>query len=178
MERDRTGAPVEIRRATADDVVAITEIANALLGSTTYEWRDEPHTVAERSAWLADHDAAGEPVLVAEADGRVVGWTAYGDFRDSGRWPGYRFTVEHTIHVAESHWGAGVGRTLLTALMDVARANGKRVMVGGIDGTNEDSIRFHARLGFVETARMPGVGEKHGRRLDLVLMQRDLDPPG
>ena len=46
----------------------------------------------------------------------VVGFAAYGDFRDTGRWPGYRFTVEHTIHVAESHQGAGVGRALLLAL--------------------------------------------------------------
>jgi phosphinothricin acetyltransferase len=168
---------VEIRPATADDVPAITDIANALIESTSYEWRDERHTVADRREWLANHDAADEAVLVAVEDDRVVGWAAYGDFRDSRRWPGYRFTVEHTIHVAESHWGAGVGRALLTALMDAARADGKRVMVGGIDGTNEDSIRFHARLGFVETARMPGVGEKHGRRLDLVLMQRDLDAP-
>jgi len=104
----------------------------------------------------------------------VVGWAAYGDFRDSRRWPGYRFTVEHTVHVARSHWGCGVGRALVEALADRARRDGKRVMVAGIDGSNTDSITFHARLGFHEVARLPGVGEKWGRRLDLVLMQRDL----
>jgi phosphinothricin acetyltransferase len=74
-------------------------------------------------------------------------------------------------------WGRGVGRALLDALIEHARAAGKRVMVAGIDGENVRSIAFHARLGFVEVARMPGVGEKLGRRLDLVLMQRALDAP-
>jgi L-amino acid N-acyltransferase len=169
---------VTIRAAVAGDGTAITEISNALIGSTSYEWREEPHTVEERADWLREHDAHREPVLVAVDGGRVVGWAAYGDFRDTTRWPGYRFTVEHTIHVTESHWGAGVGRALLTRLCELATDAGKRVIVAGIDGTNEDSIRFHARLGFVEVARMPGVGDQGGRRLDLVLMQRELHPPG
>ena len=87
---------------------------------------------------------------------------------------GSRFTIEHTIHVAEGHQGAGVGRALLLALIDHGRRAGKRVMVAAIDASNTGSIAFRARFGFVEVARMPGVGEKWGRRLDLVLMQLDL----
>jgi phosphinothricin acetyltransferase len=48
------------------------------------------------------------------------------------------------------------------------------VMIAGIDSSNEGSIAFHLRLGFVETARMPGVGVKWGRPLELVLMQRNV----
>jgi len=168
--------PVTIRAAGLDDVPAITEITNALIGSTSYEWREEPYSPEDRADWLRLHQARGEPVLVAVDGDRVVGWTAYSDFRDTTRWPGYRFTVEHTIHVAESHWGAGVGRALLAALCDQAAGAGKRVMVAGIDGTNDDSIRFHEKLGFVEVGRMPGIGEHAGHRLDLVLMQRELAP--
>jgi L-amino acid N-acyltransferase len=167
--------PLTIRAAGSDDVPAITEITNALIGTTSYEWREVPYSLEDRADWLRDHEARGEPVLVAVDGDRVVGWTAYGDFRDTTRWPGYRFTVEHTVHVAESHWGAGVGRALLTRLCEHAVGAGKRVMVAGIDGTNEDSIRFHQKLGFVAVARMPGVGDKAGRRLDLVLMQRELE---
>jgi phosphinothricin acetyltransferase len=47
-------------------------------------------------------------------------------------------------------------------------------MVAAIDGSNARSIAFHRRVGFRAVGRMPGVGEKAGRRLDLVLMQRDL----
>jgi phosphinothricin acetyltransferase len=172
---------VSIREAVAGDVPAITAIQNALLATTTYEWTEAPHTESERRAWLERQRLDGHPVLVAVADGspgEVVGWAAYGDFRDSRKWPGYRPTVEHTVHVRGDQWGRGVGRRLVESLVERARTAGKRVMVGGIDSTNVDSIRFHERLGFVEVARMPGIGEKFGRRLDLVLVQRALDDDG
>ncbi len=82
--------------------------------------------------------------------------------------------VEHTIHVREGCWGQGIGRRLIEALADRARAAGKRAMVGAIDGENVDSIEFHLRLGFVEVGRLPGIGEKFGRPLDLVLVQLTL----
>jgi L-amino acid N-acyltransferase YncA len=115
------------------------------------------------------------PVLVAEVDGAVVGFTAYEYFRGEGKWPGYRLTMELSIHVAESHWGRGVGRSLIDALVERARAAGIHVLVAAIDGANEASIRFHERLGFEVVGRMPQTGTKFGRWLDLVLMQRILD---
>ena len=72
-------------------------------------------------------------------------------------------------------WGRGVGRALMDALVARRGRDGKHVMVAGIDGDEPGSIRFHERLGFFEVARMPEIGEKFGRRLDLVLMQRMLD---
>jgi len=169
--------PVLVRAATSNDVAAITRIFNALLETTTYEWTEDPYSTDERMQWLREKERAAHPVLVAADDGEVVGWATFGDFRDSRRWPGYRFTVEHSIHVAGSHWGRGVGRTLLIELARRARADGVRVMVAAIDSSNIRSIDFHARMGFVEVARMPGVGEKWGQRLDLVLMQHELDQP-
>ena len=166
---------VEIRGATPGDLPAITEIYNALLETTTHEWTETLHTVEEREEWLAEQTATGCPALVAVEHDEVVGWATYGEFRDSTRWPGYRFTVEHSIHVREDCWGRGVGRALIDALTAHARAGGKHVMVAGIDAANVGSIRFHERLGFFEVARMPEIGEKFGRRLDLVLMQRMLD---
>jgi L-amino acid N-acyltransferase YncA len=166
---------VFVRDAVVSDLPEITAIYNALLETTTHEWTEVPHTIAEREEWLASQTATGRPALVAIDAGEVVGWATYGDFRDSERWPGYRFTVEHSIHVREDHWGRGVGRVLINALIERARSEGKHVMVAGIDGANVGSIRFHERLGFVEVARMPEVGEKFGRRLDLVLMQLVLD---
>jgi L-amino acid N-acyltransferase len=165
-----------IRDATEADLPAVLELVNALLATTTIEWRDEPYSLASRRAWLEEHREAGDPVLVAvdDEDGAVVGMAAYSDFRDTTRWPGYRFTVEHSVHVARSHWGTGVGRHLMDALMARAAAAGKRVIVAAVDGENVGSIRFHERLGFVEVGRLPGVGLKFGRRLDLVLLQRDL----
>jgi L-amino acid N-acyltransferase YncA len=164
-----------IRPASQHDLVAITQIGNALLADTTYEWTEIPHADDDRAQWLADHEQEQYPVLVAVDDDVVVGWASFEDFRDSKRRPGYRFTVEHSVHVLESHWGKGVGRALMVGLADRARSDGKRVMVAAIDASNLRSIAFHGALGFSEVGRMPGIGEKWGQRLDLVLMQVDLD---
>jgi phosphinothricin acetyltransferase len=172
-----TVRPVEIRDATTADMAAVTALYNALIPTTTVAWTEQEQTLAERLAWFERQRELDHPVLVAADGERVVGFAAYGSFRGSGKWPGYRFTVEHTIHVDSTHWGAGVGRRLLESLIERARAAGIHVMVGAIDGANVDSIRFHARLGFVEVARMPEVGRKFDRWLDLVLMQRILDDP-
>jgi L-amino acid N-acyltransferase YncA len=178
---------ISIRPAVAADVPAITALQNALLATTAIEWTETEHTVDDRRAWLAAHDDRGEAVLVAvddeaDGDGAVVGFCAYGDFRDSRRWPGYASTVEHTVHVAESHWGSGVGRDLMEALIAHAAAAGKHVIVAAIDAENEGSIRFHERLGFTEVARMPEVGTRFGRWLTLVMLQRTIGsavpPPG
>jgi phosphinothricin acetyltransferase len=167
----------EVRDATVDDLTEITTIYNALLETTTHEWTETLHTVAERAEWLERKAASGFPALVAVEGDEVVGWATYGDFRDTTRWPGYRPTVEHSIHVRQDCWGRGVGRSLMQALVDRARQEGKHVMVGGIDAENVGSIRFHERLGFVEVGRLREVGEKFGRRLDLVLMQLMLGEP-
>ena len=164
-----------IRDARWEDVEAITALTNALIATTTIEWRDTPYELDDRRAWLAAKLEAGLPVLVAEDAGEVLGWAGLGDFRDTARWPGYRFTVEHSVHVRRDHWGRGTGRALLDALAARAQAAGKRVMVAAVDGGNRAAIGFHERIGFVQVGRLPGVGEKFGRRLDLVLLQRELE---
>ncbi len=146
-------------------------LLNALLGTTTVEWTETPHTQATLANWIDDH----ETVLVAEEQGEVVGLGAFGWFRDAVARPGYRFTVEHTVHVRQDRWGTGVGRALMGALIAEARRTGKHTMVAAIDGANERSIAFHQSLGFVEVGRMPHVGAKFDTWLELVLLQLRLD---
>jgi L-amino acid N-acyltransferase len=167
-----------IRNARATDMRAVTDLSNATILTTTAAWTSSPETYAARAAWFGEQRRTANPVLVAEAGtaNQVVGFASYGDFRDSTKWPGYRFTVEHSIHVREDHWGRGIGRALLEALIAQAVANDKHAMVAAVDGANDASIRFHDRLGFVEVARMPQIGRKFDRWLDLVLMQRILGP--
>lgn len=168
-----------IRAARLEDVPAITEIQNELHDTTAIAWTDERHTVEGRTAWFRQKSSSGQPVLVADDGGAVVGFATYGDFRDTARWPGYRVTCELTIFVTESRWGSGIGRRLIEELCRLAAADGKHVIVAAIDGENEASIRFHERLGFVEVGRMPEIGTRFGRWLDLVLVQKRLSdgPP-
>jgi len=106
----------------------------------------------------------------------VVGFASFGDWR--GAWGGYRYTVEHSVHVRVDARGRGIGRNLMLALVPRALALRKHVMIGSIDAANQASIRFHANLGFEQVAHFREVGHKFGRWLDLVFMQRILDAPG
>lgn len=166
---------IHVRDAVPADVVDITRIVNALIGTTTITWRSEPYPVGEREEWFARQSAAGLPVLVAVDDGAVVGVASYGPFRDNDKWPGYRFTVEHSVNIDEAAWGAGVGRRLMDELIARAAAAGIHVMIGAVDAANDGSVRFHERIGFVEQGRLREVGWMDDRWLDLVFMARRID---
>lgn len=163
-----------IRDAQTDDAAVIADIHNELLDTTTFTWTEVHQTAAERAEGMRARAARGFPTLVAELDGRVQAYATYGDFRDSLKWPGYRFTVEHTVQVARSAWRRGAGRALMLELLARARAANMHVMVGGIDASNTRSLAFHTSLGFREVARMPETGWKHGHYCDLVFVQRPI----
>lgn len=169
---------VTLRDATEQDLPAVTAIYNSTVDDTTTAWTDTPDTLEQRRAWFADRQAAGDPVIVAVDDegDAVIGFTAWSWFRGEGHWPGYRNTREHSIHVAADHQGQGLGRLLIEALVDRAREAGVHVLVAGVDSATEGSLQFHQRMGFVEVARMPEVGRKFDRWLDLVLLQRIIGP--
>jgi L-amino acid N-acyltransferase len=165
-----------IRAATEADLPGILAIYNDVIATSTAVYTCEPATLEERRAWFSTRRAGGFPVLVAADADEVLGFASFGEWR--GAWPGYRYTVEHSVHVRADVRGRGVGRALVEALFPVALALGKHVMIGGIDAANHASIRFHARLGFERVACFREVGHKFGRWLDLIFMQRFLDPPG
>lgn len=163
-----------IRDATEADLPAILGIYNEVIANTTAAYVYEPHTLAMRKAWYDDLRAGGWPVIVAEENGTVTGFGCIGVFRTK---PGYRYTGEHTVHVHADHRGRGIGRALLVALIDAAQRMELRTLVGGIDAENTASLRLHASLGFVETARMPDIAWKFGHWLELVFMQLRLPGP-
>lgn len=163
---------MEIRDATAADVPGILTIYNDVLTTSTAIYREEPATLEAHHEWFRQRLAAGYPVLVATDAHGVAGFASFGDFRP---WPGYRFTVEHSVHVRGDCRGRGVGGALMTPLLARARALGKHVMIAGVDADNLASQRFHERLGFERVAHFREVGFKFGRWLDLVFLQRRLD---
>jgi phosphinothricin acetyltransferase len=101
-----------------------------------------------------------------------MGYASFGDWR---AWDGYRHTVEHSVYVRRDSRGGGVGKTLLIALIEQARAIGKHVMVAGIESGNHASVQLHINLGFEMVGRMSEVGAKFGKWLDLTFLQLKLD---
>lgn len=160
---------MELRDATADDLPGILAIYNDVIATTTAVYTETPDDLASREAWFEARRQAGYPVLVAAEGKRIVGFGSFGDWRAR---PGYASTVEHSVHVDAAHRGQGVGRALVAALIERARAMGKHVILGGIDADNAASLALHASLGFERAALHRQVARKFGRWLDLVFVQR------
>ncbi len=163
---------IEVRDANEADLPAILAIHNHAIENSTANFSFHTVDLEDRRAYLAERRRRGFPVLVAEENGEVLGFASFGDYRPHD---GYFKTVEHSIYVDLPYQRQGVATELLLRLIEEAQVLGKHVMVGGIAADNLGSIALHARHGFVETGRMPEVGFKFGRYLDLVLMQRNLD---
>jgi phosphinothricin acetyltransferase len=163
-----------VREATEHDMPALLAIYNDLIATSTAIYRDDPTTLDERAAWWRTRVAAGYPALVAEDETGVLGFASFGDFRP---WPGYRFSVEHSVYVRADCRSSGIGSALMLSLIDRATVLGKHVMIGGVDAENTGSLRFHERLGFERVAHFKEVGFKFGRWLDLIFLQRTLSEP-
>src|SRR5579863_1509031 len=163
------GAPLELREAREDDLPGLVAIYNDIIANSTAVYHNQPVTLEERRQWWQARRAQGYPLLVAHDARSVAGFATFGDFRS---WPGYRFTVEHSVHVRADGRGRGIGTQLLKALFPYASALGKHVMIGGVDAGNAAAIRFHERLGFSRVRRLREVGYKFDRWLDLVFLQR------
>ncbi|MGM0584574.1 MAG: N-acetyltransferase family protein [Pseudomonadota bacterium] len=158
---------MEIRWLEAGDLEAVAAIWNPVIRDTMATFTDVEKTPEALAGWLAE----GGPRLAAVAEGRLIGFASAGPFRAG---PGYRFAWEHTLHVAPEARGRGAGRALIEALCDDLRGRGGHCVIGGVSGENAGALAFHARAGFAEAARIPEVGFKFGRFLDLVLVQRML----
>jgi L-amino acid N-acyltransferase len=160
---------VLLDEATDADLPAILAIFNDVIATSTAIYQDDPTTLEERAAWLSARRAGDFPVLVArDDDGTAIGIASYGPFNPR---PGYATTVEHTVMLAPAARGRGLGTALVGALMETAGRSGVHAIIGAIDAENAGSIRMHERLGFVEVGRLPEVGRKFGRWLDVVYLQ-------
>lgn len=157
-----------IRPARPEDAPAIVAFWNPLIRETLVTFNPQEKTEAEVADSIRAKAAAGHGFLVAD-DGGVSGFASYGQFRAGA---GYGRTMEHTIILAPAAHGRGVGRALMAAIEDHARARGTHSMIAGVSGGNPQGRAFHAALGYSEVAVVPQVGWKFGQVWDLVLMQK------
>jgi phosphinothricin acetyltransferase len=161
-----------LRPSVASDLPAITAIYSAAVREGTASFELQPPDLAEMARRRDALVSAGFPYLVAESDGRLVGYAYASLFRTR---PAYASTVEDSVYVVPDRQGRGIGRALLSALIEACEARGDRQMVAVIgDSASAGSIALHASLGFARAGVLSAVGFKHGRWLDIVMMQRRL----
>ncbi len=164
--------PVRVRSFAPGDVEAVTAIYGHAVRYGTATWELDPPSADEMARRFGALAEAGYPALVAARAGVVVGYAYAGSYRPRAA---YRWTVEDSVYVSPEAQGQGVGRALLRALVEECTVRGFRQMVAVIgDRDNAGSVALHAALGFGLVGVAAGVGFKHGRWLDQVLMQRAL----
>ena len=157
-----------VERRDADALRAIYNV-EVLESTVTFDLR--PRSLPEQLAWIDEH-SGGHPAIVAvDADDQVGGFASLTPYRPR---PAYSTTVEDSVYVHRDLRGQGVGRLLLTDLVQLARDHGFHAIIGRIVGGHDASIALHAACGFEQVGREQEVGRKFNRWLDVVLMQKML----
>jgi phosphinothricin acetyltransferase len=161
-----------IRDFEPGDIEAVAAIYghHVLTGFGSFE--ETPPSSGALAERVASVRGLGLPYLVADDDG-VIGFAYASSFRPR---PGYRFSAEDSVYVAENAAGRGVGRALLQAVIDRCSAMGLRQLMAIIgDSGNVASIGLHRALGFSQIGVARSAGFKHDRWVDIVWMQRPLN---
>jgi phosphinothricin acetyltransferase len=157
-----------VRLAAAGDAEEIRAIYNPAVLTTTVTFDLVPRTLDDQLAWLADHDGAHPATVAVDDAGEVVGFGSLSPWRSR---PAYSTSVEDSVYVRDDHQGRGVGRLLLTDLVERAGTHGFHAVFARIVGGHEASIALHERCGFERVGVEREVGRKLGRWLDVVVME-------
>ncbi len=163
---------VIIRACAPSDMLTVTSIYahEVECGLATFEI-DIPD-VKEMSRRRQSILALNLPFLVAEKNGDVLGYAYASPFRPR---PAYRYTVEDSVYLSPAARGQGVGKLLLTGVVDICEKGGYRQMIAAIgNSANAGSIGLHRSLGFDKTGVQKSVGFKLNQWVDVVIMQRTL----
>ncbi len=157
-----------IRTAEIGDAEAIRQIYNHEVENTTATMDLVPRTLAEQQDWLAARSGAFA-TIVAVLEGEVVGFASLSPYKERAA---YRPTVEDSVYVRRDLSGRGIGKALLTAVIDLAAASGFHSVMARIEASGTASRALHASCGFREVGVEVEVGRKFNRWIDMVLMQK------
>jgi len=139
-------------------------------GSASFE-TDVP-TMDDMRARLQKLRESGLPWFVVMVEGNVKGYCYLSHYRTR---TAYQFTLEDSIYVEQTFRHQGAGKALLATAIDWAERHGYRQLIGVVGNSeNAASLALHQRAGFTLTGTLKNVGFKHGRWLDIVIMQRTL----
>lgn len=154
-----------------EDCSAILEIINEqiLTGTALYDY--QPRTLIQQLAIFDEKLQKGFPIIVAKIADEIVGFGYYSEFRFR---EAYKFTVEHSVYAKKNYIGKGIGKLLLTELIELAKKQNLHTMIGVIDSENESSIAFHEKFGFEKAGFIKESGYKFDRWLHSVFMQKML----
>lgn len=164
---------VTVREARDQDVEAMCAIYNHYVLNSTVTFDTVEQTHEERRSWLQQHQDDRLPVLVAECDGKVIGWASLSKYHSRC---GYRGTVEFSVYVDHTAHSRGVGKRLMQHLLAIAEARGYHCVIGMICTENANSLKMSRSLGFETVGELKEVGRKFDRWLNVTFVQKLLSP--
>ena len=167
-QRLMSKADVVVRDAVAADAAAICEIYNQGIEDRIATLETELRTPDERRAWLAARGPR-HPVLVAVADGQVVGWASLNSFNAR---PAYDHVADFSVYVERAWRGAGVGRRLLERLIETGRALAYHKLVLSAFPWNAAGVALYERMGFQRVGVYREMGRRDERWVDTLIMEK------
>ena len=159
---------IQIRAYQIQDTQVILDIINYNIIHSTALYDYAIRNYDQQKAILEEKISKGFPVIVAEINGKTIGFGMYSEFRFR---EAYKFTVEHSVYVNESFQGKGIGKLLLQELIAIAQKQKIHTMIAVIDSENQNSVHFHEKFGFETVGIVKESGFKFNRWLDSVFMQ-------
>lgn len=145
---------MNIRSATPADLDVIADILNQAIEERLTA-HSEPVAAGQLLTWLAEHNADGLPVVVAEQASQVAGWASLSAYRRGRK--AVRITAEISFYVERSHRGRGTGSALIRQLEQRAGTLGIRNLFGIIMDDNAPSIAIMRKHGYEQWGHMPGI---------------------
>jgi L-amino acid N-acyltransferase YncA len=152
-----------IRTVKKEDSRRICEIYNHYVENTSISFEEAPVPQEEMETRIATISTT-YPYFIYEADGVLLGYAYANKWRDRSA---YRYVAEVTVYIDKDHLGQGIGRLLLTALLDECRKRGLHTLMAVISLPNEASIRLHEEFGFKKAAHFTEVGYKQNKWIDV-----------
>jgi L-amino acid N-acyltransferase len=169
VAKTKTGRTFAIRPATNDDVGAIVGIYNWAVNQTFATIDSEALSTEEAADWWETH-ARRSRLIVATDDSGVIGWARLFPWKQRGI-----DVVEDLVYVDPVHHGRGIGRALLTELIQQATGLGYRTIVATVATDNRSGLQLHEKLGFESVGTIRNAANKFDRWMDITLMQKSLE---
>ena len=128
-----------------------------------------PKTMEERMVWFREHNIGNHPLIIAEEDGKAVGYASLSSYRPT---EAYKTTVELSIYISRDYRRKGIAGKLASSIIEIARERDDvHTVISVITGGNEASILLHEHLGFEYCGTMKEMGMKFGKMLDIINYQ-------
>lgn len=159
---------VKIRKASINDINAITEIYNDAILNTNATFDTEIKSISEQKKWFNNHGPKN-PIILAELNKEIVGWAALSKYNKKCA---YSDTAELSLYVHKNHQGKGIGKKLMNNILKKGKEVGIHTVISRITEGNDLSIHLHEKYGFFHVGILKECGFKFGKRLDVNIMQK------